>query len=91
MATDREPDDWWDRAACAGLPTSRFYPDPEDKRRIRAAKRICAQCPVRAECLNEALALGDIEFGIRAGLPPRERRKLHRQTNPQHEAEETAA
>ena len=54
---------WHKRAACAGYPLSLFFPErgsnhsdvptiQEDR-----AKRICARCPVRRECLNESLAI----------------------------------
>ena len=40
------------------------------------AKAVCAGCPVRAECLDEALAR--IPDGIAGGLTPAERRRLVR-------------
>jgi WhiB family transcriptional regulator, redox-sensing transcriptional regulator len=41
------------------------------------AKRVCYGCPVRTECLAEALD-GKIEFGVWGGLTERERRILIR-------------
>ncbi|HJR18350.1 MAG TPA: WhiB family transcriptional regulator, partial [Actinomycetota bacterium] len=41
------------------------------------AKRICAQCAVRDECLDYALA-NDERFGIWGGLSERERRRVKR-------------
>ncbi len=41
------------------------------------AKRVCYGCPVRTECLAEALD-GEIEFGVWGGLTERERRALIR-------------
>ena len=41
------------------------------------AKRVCYGCPVRTECLAEALD-GKIEFGVWGGLTERERRALIR-------------
>jgi WhiB family redox-sensing transcriptional regulator len=41
------------------------------------AKMVCAACPVRAECLAEALDNG-IEWGVWGGLTERERRALLR-------------
>ena len=42
------------------------------------AKRLCAGCPVRTECLAEALD-NEIEWGVWGGLTERERRALLRQ------------
>jgi WhiB family redox-sensing transcriptional regulator len=41
----------------------------------QVALTICRTCPVRVECLAEAVALGDVE-GIRGGLTADERRAL---------------
>ncbi len=41
------------------------------------AKSVCAACPVRAECLAEALD-NEIEWGVWGGLTERERRALLR-------------
>jgi WhiB family transcriptional regulator, redox-sensing transcriptional regulator len=42
------------------------------------AKVVCAGCPVRAECLAEALD-NRIEWGVWGGMTERERRQLLRQ------------
>lgn len=42
-----------------------------------AAKRICAVCPVRASCLQEALDR-DEQFGIWGGMSLNERKRLSR-------------
>lgn len=68
---------WSSRAACSGMPTSMFYseegsrrngqPPPDEKR----AKRLCARCPVRLECLAYALTIESkplvIGTGTKAG------------------------
>jgi hypothetical protein len=41
---------------------------------VAAAKAVCAGCPVRPECLSEALAR--IPYGIAGGLTENERRRL---------------
>ena len=46
----------WEReAACrrAGVPTELFF--SEDLSEIAAAKRICAECPVMSQCLEQAI------------------------------------
>ena len=45
------------------------------------AKRVCASCEVRAECLQDALDRGE-RFGVWGGLSERERRVLAGQPNP---------
>ena len=47
------------------------------KARSRDAKRICAQCTVKSECLEYALK-NDERFGIWGGLSERERRRLRK-------------
>lgn len=38
---------------------------------------ICKQCPVKADCLDDAID-GKLEHGIYGGLTPRQRRRLKR-------------
>jgi len=70
-----EEQDWQDRALCAQTDPEAFFPEKGGS--TREAKRICAVCEVRAECLEYALA-HDERFGIWGGLSERERRKLKR-------------
>jgi WhiB family redox-sensing transcriptional regulator len=72
--------DWQTRAACRrpGAQAEWWFPEPRDTVTARNAKRICAECPVREQCLADALATGDWDYGIRAGLGPDERRRLRR-------------
>lgn len=44
---------------------------------VRTAKKLCAVCPVRAECLNYALVANEAH-GIWGGLSPRERVRLNK-------------
>lgn len=72
-----QPDqqDWQERALCAQTDPEAFFPEKGGS--TREAKRICAGCEVRAECLEYALAF-DERFGIWGGLSERERRRLKR-------------
>jgi WhiB family redox-sensing transcriptional regulator len=65
------------RGACHGAPDAWFYPDlgPGMIEGINAAKRVCARCPVRVECLDYALANNEKD-GIWGGTSGRERRRL---------------
>jgi WhiB family redox-sensing transcriptional regulator len=72
---------WESRARCrdveAGcfIPPLREEPDVERRARERAAKQVCAACPVRQECLDYALRMRE-PFGIWGGLNEAERRTL---------------
>ena len=72
---DPEPagGDWRLRALCAQTEPEAFFPDKGGT--TRPAKAVCMACPVRAECLQEALD-NEEPFGVWGGLSERERRKL---------------
>jgi WhiB family redox-sensing transcriptional regulator len=70
-----EVPDWQERALCAQTDPEAFFPEKGGS--TREAKRICAGCEVKAECLEYALAQ-DERFGIWGGLSERERRRLRR-------------
>ncbi len=67
--------EWQERALCAQTDPDAFFPDKGGS--TREAKRICARCEVKADCLDYALG-HDERFGIWGGLSERERRKLKR-------------
>jgi len=68
------PMPWAERGACRDAdPDTLFVPGAAQHR----AKRICRDCPVRLDCLAEALD-HRMEFGIWGGLTERERRSLLR-------------
>lgn len=64
---------WLERAACRGLPPSMFYPEWGEEG--AEARRICAGCPVRVECLDHAVVTGE-KWGIWGGLNNKRRRVL---------------
>lgn len=77
-----EPDTRWkNRAACSGLDSDIFFPERDGKpimggRGIYSkARKVCANCPVKSECLNYAFHFNMIEFGMFGGLSPVERKK----------------
>lgn len=67
-------DDWVASAACAQTDPKVFFPDKGGS--AAQAKRICQRCPVREQCLWDALDSNDVDFGIRAGYSPRQRKLL---------------
>ncbi|MFF2101647.1 WhiB family transcriptional regulator [Streptomyces sp. NPDC058202] len=68
----RAKTDWRQNSACGSSDADALFADsPRQKR----AKVICMGCPVRTECLAEALD-ERIEFGVWGGMTERERRVL---------------
>lgn len=86
---------WRDRAACRGrvcvpeddvwfAPDGERADDPQARARERVAKRVCARCPVRVDCLAFALATGQ-QHGVWGGLSGAElaaRRRALRRSRP---------
>jgi len=64
--------------ACAGLDPELFFPHPEDKAGIEAAKEVCWECSLREECLELAMSHNE-PLGVWGGLSEAERRSLKRQ------------
>jgi WhiB family redox-sensing transcriptional regulator len=65
---------WAEQAACrTARPDELFVRGAEQNH----AKRVCGDCPVRTECLAEALD-NNIEWGVWGGMTERERRALLR-------------
>jgi len=69
------PPEWMAAGLCAEIDPDLFY--PESGAPNRDAKRICAGCDVRAECLAYALAHRE-RFGVWGGTTERERRRMRR-------------
>ncbi|MGH8328620.1 MAG: WhiB family transcriptional regulator [Steroidobacteraceae bacterium] len=61
------------RGVCAETDPEAFFPDKGDS--TAAAKRVCAGCPVRAECLEYALQRGE-RYGVWGGTSERQRRAI---------------
>ena len=61
--------------ACRGVDPEVFF--PEQGMSLEPAKRVCADCAVRDECLEFALANRE-RFGVWGGPSERERRRLRR-------------
>src|SRR4051794_12731983 len=66
--------DWTARAACRNADPDALFVQGAAQNR---AKLICRGCPVRTECLADALD-NKIEFGVWGGMTERERRALLR-------------
>jgi len=67
-------DDWASQAVCKqSAPDELFVRGAQQHR----AKLVCGGCPVRAECLAEALD-NEMEWGVWGGMTERERRAILR-------------
>ncbi|WP_329128225.1 WhiB family transcriptional regulator [Streptomyces sp. NBC_01465] len=69
-----ETPSWREKAACRGTDAEQLFADSVQQKR---AKALCNGCPVRVECLTEALD-ARVEFGVWGGMTERERRALLR-------------
>ncbi|HTR71240.1 MAG TPA: WhiB family transcriptional regulator [Mycobacteriales bacterium] len=67
-------DDWTLNAACKTVSPDELFVSGAAQHR---AKSVCRGCPVRTECLADALD-NRVEFGVWGGLTERERRALLR-------------
>ena len=70
---------WMTEALCAQIGGDLWFPDQGGP--VQAAKNICATCPVRAECLEFALAAVENPVGVWGGTSPNERRRLRQERN----------
>lgn len=81
MSVTMVSDAWQLRAACRGPRSTVFFPptsgERRDEREAREtkAKRICAECAVRSECREYALAIRE-PHGVWGGLNEHERAAL---------------
>jgi len=67
------PDPWWLSALCAQTDPEIFFPQGKGSSPA-AARKVCARCPVTAQCLEDALRTG--AGGVRGGLTEHERRSM---------------
>lgn len=75
---------WADHALCIEHPEIQWLPKrgrgaqpPDARANLAAARAVCEQCPVTAQCLSEALGNWDT-VGIWAGTIDADRRRLRR-------------
>lgn len=74
MHNNENEEHWTDHAICRGADPDLFFPigysAPVLQAQEDAAKAICANCPVKADCLAWALKVGEPD-GIWGGTTPR--------------------
>jgi WhiB family redox-sensing transcriptional regulator len=64
-----------DDALCTETDPELFFPELDSLWRTQAAKKICAECPVKMECLEYAIR-NKFKEGIYGGTSPTERHRL---------------
>jgi len=70
----------WIAEALCGHPESNpdwWFPGPSEPLKAALAIRICRRCPVRRQCLQDALERGD-KRGIRGGVTANRRTRMLR-------------
>jgi len=67
--------DWMARGKCRELDPAVFF--PSDGIGVQVACRICAECPMKAPCLEYALE-NRVDHGVWGGTSERERRRILR-------------
>jgi WhiB family redox-sensing transcriptional regulator len=85
----KEVKHWSDQAHCKGMDTNIFFPevfgDQQNGMIWEQARRICAECPVKLDCLKSELeheALSGRRNGMWGGLTPKERDQYVRTRKP---------
>ncbi len=63
---------WMEHGACRGVGNETFFTSRGQRMLVKAAKTMCATCPVIEDCLAYALDQPDLQ-GIWGGTSPRER------------------
>jgi hypothetical protein len=74
---------WLEQAACRGVDTNIFMPLRGENVKVTTAKKICGECPVRQECLDDSLRQAQqIDLhGIFGGLSKKQRDGVLRSQN----------
>ncbi len=65
---------WATRGACVSMDPDGFFVQGAEQHAVKTA---CGACPVRTECLADALD-NRVDFGVWGGMTERERRRLLR-------------
>ena len=76
------PPRWMESAARAETSPDAFYPDKGDPAKL--AKKTCARCDVREQCLNYALE-HDERLGIWGGIGSKERSRIQQGLPPKRQ------
>lgn len=72
---------WQDHGSCSDVDFALFFHPPNERglariRRDRAAKAVCARCPVRIECADYAIRSRE-PYGVWGGLTEEDRGRIY--------------
>jgi WhiB family transcriptional regulator, redox-sensing transcriptional regulator len=65
--------EWMADGHCATQPPSLFF--PSDGAGVEKARKVCATCPMRTQCLEYAL-VNRVDHGVWGGTSERQRRRI---------------
>jgi len=68
---------WQDHAACKGMDNELFFSERGDTLGVELGKQVCAECPVKVQCLEYAIENRE-KYGIWGGKSERQRREIRR-------------
>jgi len=71
-------DDWRRHAACRGEDPDLFFWQGQGPANYTQASAICAVCPVRTACTEDALSRPGELFGMQGGLTPKQLEAMRR-------------
>ena len=75
--------EWMAQGKCREVAPATFF--PSDGVGVEVARRICADCPMKAPCLEYALR-NRIDHGVWGGASERERRRIARRRRLERQA-----
>lgn len=81
-------DPWWQSALCAQVDPALFHLAVGDN--ANTAKKICARCEVRLQCLSEDITFPVQGPGIFGGFGSTARRRMHDRVERGRDADEVA-
>ena len=93
VVTESADNDWRMRAACLQSKPDLFFPvggTDQALSQIDRAKRVCADCPVRTNCLLWANR-ANVSDGVWGGLSAEERKSLKRRNDRQRYRENSVS
>ena len=69
---------WREAAACASVDPELFFTEGDGANYRNDAKKVCAACPVKIECLDYALAANE-QYGMWGGTSAKQREQMRSQ------------